>query len=118
MAQPMARRWWMRGRMGMLVLSLVLVLTPARSWAQDSGPGTSDDGRRTIQAGVGQGRVPRTVADVAPNGGTARGIVEVTPGMTYRPEPTLPDANAVQVQRASIQRAQSTVLARLRSQHA
>ena len=49
----------------MLVLSLLLVLAPSRSWAQDDGAGTPADARRTIQAAVGQGRIPHTVADTA-----------------------------------------------------
>jgi subtilisin family serine protease len=114
----MARQWWLRGRTVMLALSLLLVLAPAQSWAQDGGAGTSDDARRTIQSAAGQGRVPRTVADAAINGGMARVIVEVRLGAAYRTEPTLPDATAVQAQRASIQRAVSTVLTRIRSQHA
>jgi subtilisin family serine protease len=102
----------------MLALSLLMVLAPSQSWAQDDGAGTSDDPRRTIQAAAGQGRISRTVADAAINGGTARVIVEIRLGAAYRTEPTLPSATAVQVQRATIQRAVSTVLTQMRSQHA
>jgi subtilisin family serine protease len=102
----------------MLVLSLLLVLAPSRAWAQDDGAGTPDDARRTIQAAVGQGRIPRAVADAAISGSTARVIVEVRLGAAYRTEPSLPNANAVQAQRATIQRAVSTALTRFRSQHA
>lgn len=62
--------------------------------------------------------MPLAVADAALNGGTARVIVEVRLGTAYRTEPTLPSAMAVQAQRASIQRAVSTVLTRIRSQRA
>src|SRR5262245_17119338 len=68
----MGSRWWVRYRTTMLALSLLLVLAPSRSWAQDDGAGIPDDARRTIQSAVGQGRIPHTVADAAINGGTAR----------------------------------------------
>jgi subtilisin family serine protease len=114
----MGSRWWVRCRTAMLALSLLMVLAPSQSWAQDGGVGSSDDPRPTIQAAAGQGRISRTIADAAINGGTARVIVEVRLGAAYRTEPTLPSTTAVQVQRASIQRAVSTVLTQVRSQHA